>query len=253
MHIPRSYFICAVQRSGSNLLCDALSETGIAGSPEEHFLWLRPSHKKHEYIQQHNLLENPIDYVNWIKERGTSPNRVFATKVMWDYFGNTIMTMKRIPKYQHANPLQIISDLFPNFTFIRLSRRNKLKQAISQVKAAQTRNYSSFVDQHSNEISEPFYDADHITARLKFIADSEAGWKQFFHHFGIKPLSICYEEFAENLNKTVESILDFVQIDYQKPLVLSPPRRKKLANTVNEEWERRYLATQRPTLEALAL
>jgi LPS sulfotransferase NodH len=32
------YVICAVQRSGSSLLCDALKNTGLAGFPEEYFL-----------------------------------------------------------------------------------------------------------------------------------------------------------------------------------------------------------------------
>ena len=33
-----SYVICAVQRSGSFLLCEALKTTGLAGNPEEYFL-----------------------------------------------------------------------------------------------------------------------------------------------------------------------------------------------------------------------
>jgi hypothetical protein len=33
----RTYLICANQRSGSNLLCRALSDTGVAGHPDEDF------------------------------------------------------------------------------------------------------------------------------------------------------------------------------------------------------------------------
>ena len=33
-----SYIICAVKRSGSFLLCEALKNTGLAGNPEEYFL-----------------------------------------------------------------------------------------------------------------------------------------------------------------------------------------------------------------------
>ncbi|MBE9506501.1 MAG: hypothetical protein IMY86_00490, partial [Chloroflexi bacterium] len=32
-----SYLICATNRSGSSLLCEALKNTGIAGRPEEYF------------------------------------------------------------------------------------------------------------------------------------------------------------------------------------------------------------------------
>jgi hypothetical protein len=39
----RSYLICANQRSGSTLLCEALTGTGIAGRPEEYFLAADPA------------------------------------------------------------------------------------------------------------------------------------------------------------------------------------------------------------------
>src|SRR6185312_2619123 len=32
-----SYIVCATQRSGSTLLCEALKSTGVAGRPEEFF------------------------------------------------------------------------------------------------------------------------------------------------------------------------------------------------------------------------
>src|SRR3954465_5603909 len=32
-----SYLVCATQRSGSTLLCEALKSTGVAGRPEEFF------------------------------------------------------------------------------------------------------------------------------------------------------------------------------------------------------------------------
>ena len=39
----RSYLVCATPRSGSTLVCHALSETGAAGRPEEYFEALRHS------------------------------------------------------------------------------------------------------------------------------------------------------------------------------------------------------------------
>jgi LPS sulfotransferase NodH len=34
-----SYLICAATRSGSFLLCEALKTTGLAGQPEEYFIF----------------------------------------------------------------------------------------------------------------------------------------------------------------------------------------------------------------------
>ena len=39
----RSYLVCATPRSGSTLLCHLLSQTGLAGRPEEYFEALRHS------------------------------------------------------------------------------------------------------------------------------------------------------------------------------------------------------------------
>jgi LPS sulfotransferase NodH len=39
----RSYLVCATPRSGSTLVCHALTETGVAGHPEEYFEALRHS------------------------------------------------------------------------------------------------------------------------------------------------------------------------------------------------------------------
>lgn len=39
--IRRSYLICATPRSGTNLLCEVLRATGIAGQPDDYF-WSPP-------------------------------------------------------------------------------------------------------------------------------------------------------------------------------------------------------------------
>ena len=43
MHPTRSYLICATPRSGSTLLCEALTNTGVAGNPKEYFESLKVS------------------------------------------------------------------------------------------------------------------------------------------------------------------------------------------------------------------
>src|ERR1700733_11310881 len=48
-----SYLVCATPRSGSTLLCQALTQTGVAGRPEEDFEALARSgrpRRPHEYF-----------------------------------------------------------------------------------------------------------------------------------------------------------------------------------------------------------
>src|SRR5919206_4337288 len=48
-----TYLVCATQRSGSTLLCKALSGTGVAGRPEEYF----------EALEATGLPAQPRDYL----------------------------------------------------------------------------------------------------------------------------------------------------------------------------------------------
>src|SRR5262245_3958505 len=77
------YVICSTPRSGSNLLCDALRSTGIAGTPDEYFnsryrdffleRWSQPP-----TVSQAQFLELAL-------AAGTSSNGIFAVKIQWPH------------------------------------------------------------------------------------------------------------------------------------------------------------------------
>src|SRR5436190_15977397 len=52
MHPHCSYLICATPRSGSTLLCEALTNTGVAGFPKEYF----------ETLKDTGLPRRPMEY-----------------------------------------------------------------------------------------------------------------------------------------------------------------------------------------------
>ena len=119
MHAPTTapYLICATPRSGSTLLCDLLTATGVAGRPEEYFQLLpitgRARHPR-EYLapvwegEIAAILgeRSPVDdeptqleqrgaatfdeYLERIRAIATTPNGVFGAKVMWGYFPGLI-------------------------------------------------------------------------------------------------------------------------------------------------------------------
>ena len=55
----RSYLVCATQRSGSTLVCQALKETGVAGRPEEYFEALQHSGRPREPHEYFNGIDDP--------------------------------------------------------------------------------------------------------------------------------------------------------------------------------------------------
>src|SRR5207245_1162163 len=113
-----SYLICATPRSGSTLLCEALTNTGLAGRPEEFFqacketgLPRRPLEYfegidttevatilgegagPDEHLMQPVSGESFADYLARVIEQGTTPNGVFGAKVMWAYFQGLLSTL----------------------------------------------------------------------------------------------------------------------------------------------------------------
>src|SRR4051812_48257017 len=101
---PRlAYLVCATERSGSTLLCELLGSTGIAGRPEEYFEYLAATgraRQPREYfppdadpgiLELLAPLEPPLEPGDWearlrdALERGTTPNGVFGSKMMWAY------------------------------------------------------------------------------------------------------------------------------------------------------------------------
>src|SRR3954464_6610988 len=161
----RSYLVCATPRSGSTLVCHALEETGIAGRPEEYFEALRHSgrpRRPEEYflgvedqsIRDH-LGERSVGsdppprsplwsraaydrYLDWAFETGTTPNGVFGAKLMWNYFGEFVSLLRNIPAYRAVPLAELLPAVFPDLTFVRVVRANKVRQAVSLWKAVQT-------------------------------------------------------------------------------------------------------------------
>jgi len=85
MKPAQSYLICGVQQSGSIQLSDALKSTQIAGVPDEHFLeW-----EEVGWTQQ-GRISSRQSFLDLVLKNGCTPNGVFGSLVMWNYFGDCL-------------------------------------------------------------------------------------------------------------------------------------------------------------------
>src|SRR6187399_1789435 len=153
----RSYVVCATPRSGSTLVCQALTDTGVAGRPEEYFEALRHSgrpRRPEEYfagVEDRSILDHlgeravgddppprsPLwsraaydRYLEWAMEVGTTPNSVFGAKLMWGYLGDFVSLLRNVPEYRDLPLAELLPSVFPDVTFVRVVRANKVRQAI---------------------------------------------------------------------------------------------------------------------------
>jgi trehalose 2-sulfotransferase len=266
-----SYLICATPRSGSTLLCEALENTGVAGHPKEYFEALKetglPRRPKEyfETLENSSVLELLGDYsrledvygeptlwdgtgyplyLTTVLDDGTTANGVFGAKMMWEYFGDFIDNMRQIPVYREMPVPDILASVFPNLHYIRVTRCDKVRQAVSLWKAIQTWTWSqdeqsATPDQHTHKELEFHFEAiDHLVQR---ITAHDAAWEQFFDECGVQPCTVVYEELALAYEETALSILQYLHIPIPEGLVFGERHMKQQSDSLSEEWVRRYM------------
>jgi len=274
----RSYLVCATPRSGSTLVCDGLTETGVAGRPEEYFEALRHSgrpRRPEEYfsgVQDQAILaqlgergvgddpppRSPLwsrtaydRYVEWALEAGTTPNGVFGAKLMMGYFGDFVSLLRNVPAYRDLPLSDLLPAVFPDLTFVRVVRANKVRQAVSLWKAVQTATwrqneaeiagdgdepYRSFLHQNRPQLQFNYVAIEHL---LEGLLAEEAAWDTFFEHTQIKPVLVLYENFAADYETSTLNVLERLGLEPPDGLELTP-RMKSQSDGINDDWTRRY-------------
>jgi trehalose 2-sulfotransferase len=220
-----SYMICSLPRSGSSLLCEALANTLHAGMPAEYFNPGMVAVMKRRW-----KVESFDDYLRELLARKTSPNGVFGLKVHWGQY--TQVVEDRDPE-----------SIFPNIRFIRIRREDRVRQAVSWVRARQTGDWSvSWKDPRGGHAQ---FDPDEIGKSLGRLEREDAAWEAFFRLHSISPHRLSYEELVEAREPTLRGIFAFLGVDLPEDLRFDPPALERQADRVSDEWVARYLAESR--------
>jgi len=225
-----SYIICATPRTGSYLLCDALFNTKIAGNPREYLLkrnlpkW-KPNQNLEEYIQS-------------IFDQGASPNGVRGIKVMFKQFNELLKKVRTNPKYAKIN-LNNLANYLISTQYIFITRKDKLKQAISYEKAIQTGKWRLKEDEKYKP-KKAIFNLFGIDKNISIIKQDENAWIKYFNINKIKPLIIVYEDFVENHDKTIFKVLKFLSIPIPKDLSIKKSNLKKQSDRETDLWIQRY-------------
>jgi LPS sulfotransferase NodH len=123
---------------------------------------------------------------------------------------------------------------------VLLSRRNKLRQAISYYRAIRTDAWSSL--HHAvNSIETSTIALDEIE-RLRVELDcADLSWRASFRSVGTSPLRLWYEDLAEQPEAAVHAVLRQLGINDDTAKPLPPPRLQQQADAVTEEIVAAYL------------
>jgi LPS sulfotransferase NodH len=260
---PRSYLICTTPRSGSTLLCELLTATGIAGRPDEYFQQLRstkqpmtardylagvadeiiPQEDHAGELEQH-LLYDPHrffdyeEYVGWVRERATTPNGVFGAKIMWPYMAGLVDGLSTIPGNDPGmSPAEVLGRTFPRLHYVWLRRMDKVRQAVSLWRAIQTWHWRTDARAKAPACeAQPRYSFEAIDHLRRQLIASDRAWEIYFERIRTAPLTLTYEEFVQDLHETVAYTLDHVGIRYPADARYGVPDTARQADELSERW-----------------
>jgi LPS sulfotransferase NodH len=225
-----SYTIWFTQRTGSTLLYLALESTGVAGVPKE---WLQHMEPESTGIQEIEQMWN----------EGTSPNGVFGLKDSMQFVHND----KWIKSFKNTFHLpdnlsrpQVWEVAFPGSKYIFMTRRNKVRLAVSWWRAIVSGEWHrTHGDKPTIEDIADQYSFEAINHLLMESVLREAAIEDFFSEGGISPLTIVYEDFIQNYESTVLKVLTYLGITTEGVQIASP-RLDQIADDIAEQWVQRF-------------
>ena len=229
-----SYTIWFTQRTGSTLLCKALEKTGIAGIPNEWlYTWLGEQHVK-----------SPAEIQRHLWNSGSTPNGVFGLKHSFHepHFTKLIETFRQFPgcPAQESNRARIWEHALPNHRHIFMTRRNKVRLAVSWWKAVKTAEWHRLPGASATLVDlSDSYSFDFIYHLYLECSMREAGIQEFFSEGGIVPFTIVYEDFIKEYEPTVIRTLAFLGVDAANREI-PPPSLEPTADDISEEWVQRF-------------
>lgn len=235
---PRlAYWLCGTPRTGSNILRHALKRVGC-GHPAEGY---------HLYANQtHGWGYDDSDFTRYTRQmiaHQTDPESgIFGLKIFWEQFSYYLSRCDhpQISAGETLSAEEKIAIFFPDVHFLFIRRRNKVRQAISLVKAKQNSKYyspskSGAAPKASGTLR---YNARMIGYHLALLTAQDLLWENFFSRAGLSPKIVWYEDIAKNHKRQVKLILDYFGLE-RRP-VPKPPFTKQ-SDELSEAWYLRYL------------
>ncbi len=246
--IVSTYLVLATPRSGSTLLGQALNATNLAGDPREHF------GKKMGFWARKWGTTTLTEFVDRLMRERATANGVFGAKLLASHLLHLERTARAEPPFADLPLPAILDELFPSLHYLRITRRDKVRQAISYWKAKESgvwgreapragrtgQKRRAIVKGARRTGKAPEFDFAGIAALLRSIEEEEAGIERFCRDGAIAPMHVVYEEFVERYAETTRELLRFLGVEPPPDLDLGQPRTVKLADAETEEWVTRF-------------
>jgi LPS sulfotransferase NodH len=255
----QTYLVCSTHRTGTTLLCQLLTDTGICGAPEEYFSprWApRFAHelRSGEVARTDGVsdLQAPPDgsgfaeldllpYLLGLFDTKASPNGVWGAKLHWPHVRRLHDAFKPRRKLLRGgrSTHRLLEEIFAGPRYLWVRRRDKVRQAISFWRSVQTKLYNTASDEMVETV-EPVFDYRKIHEFVERFERHDRAWDRLFRAGGVQPLVVEFETFVKDLDRGVEQVLDHLGLERPAGFQAPAPRLKKVSDGINDDWYRRY-------------
>ena len=236
-----AYLLCATPRSGTTLLCDLLEGTGQAGRPQSYYRRQDMDRRARDWDLR------PADfpdqaafdgaYLSAVLRTGAAGTGIFGLRLMWGTVGELLERLA--PLYPGTTEAARLTLAFGPLVYIHVSRRDKVAQAISLLKAEQSGLWHVDADGADRQRLAPsgpaVYDEDRIAELVDELVCDDAGWIAFFAKHRIDPIQVVYEDLASNPRAAMRKLLAAMG----RPLELADDltvKTSRMADAASEDW-----------------
>ncbi len=248
----QSYIIWFSQRVGSTMLTQALEDTGIAGRPRE---WLEAGNAP-GLLAKYGV-KDAFELRQLLWEKAATPSGVMGTKYgMTDGLHREVTALfsTLIPGEPDPDGRRAWSAVYPRCRHVFLTRRNKLRLAVSWWRAIRANEWHrptrpETVLQEGPWIPPPRvpaaelidqYDREAIASLLLGANQREADMQELFDRWGVVPHTVVYEDLIASYEPTIRTLLDYLQIPGRETITIPAPAFERLADQVSEAWYQRF-------------
>jgi LPS sulfotransferase NodH len=222
--------ICTLPRTGSTLLAETMAGTGVLGAPDEFF-----HHKRRKKLA--DRFGVPVGdlagYANAVaKSTGTS-NGVTAVKLM----GRQLERLVESGDLE-TPALRSFLGLFDDARIITLFRRDKLRQALSLLRAHQTGQWQ----RGDERATPPKYEKKLVRKMINRVIRLEGRWDREMKASGVTPdLRLEYEDVTSDMKVALGRIAALAGVALPDDLDIGEPPTKRQRDALTEEWVDRFL------------
>jgi LPS sulfotransferase NodH len=151
-----------------------------------------------------------------------------AARLMWSDVDPLLTRHGARPDDRVATRVARMRELFPDVRYIRVTRREKVRQAISAWRA-----------EHDGP---PEFDFDAIDELVRRLFEQERAWQRFFADAHVDPLVVVYEDFSVSFEATIRRALRHLGAteDEAAAVAVPPPATTPRSHAGTEDWLERY-------------